>query len=220
MTNPQKIPTQKEIEEAKERIRKIALKNLKAGNLMNLASAFLVEESGVYGEAGGSAVQEFKYWPSFDSALKSNDLKSGEERNLYKESILASRQGAGNGKPGKRYSGSFKEYDIMQDCAGIMQESLDKIKVSDLYSELMGGDKKVKEELKDIYLGELRPQISQEEFSKLPENKQKGIKASQELYNTLTAAYQTYLTDKTVSESLGERKVQNLKNLEKILIGD
>ena len=103
MTNPQKTPTQKEIEEAKERIRKIALKNLKAGNLMNLASAFLVEESGVYGEAGGSAVQEFKYWPSFDSALKSNDLKSGEERNLYKESILASRQGAGNG------NGAYKQ---------------------------------------------------------------------------------------------------------------
>ena len=43
MTN--KTPTQKEIDEAKERIRKIALKNLKAGNLMNLASAFLVEDS-------------------------------------------------------------------------------------------------------------------------------------------------------------------------------
>ena len=36
MTNEQ--PTQKEIEEAKERIRKIALKNLKAGNLMNLGN--------------------------------------------------------------------------------------------------------------------------------------------------------------------------------------
>ncbi len=111
MTNPK----QKEIEEAKERIRKIALKNLKAGNLMNLASAFLVEESKEYGEAGSSAVEQFKYFPSFNAGLKNYDLKSGEENDLFKESILASRQG------NKRYSGNISEYGIMQSCAGIMQ---------------------------------------------------------------------------------------------------
>ncbi|MEK6845026.1 MAG: hypothetical protein AABX44_02100 [Nanoarchaeota archaeon] len=207
-------PTQKEIEEAKERIRTIALKNLKAENLMNLASAFLVENSGAYGEAGGSAVEEFKYFPSFNSNLKNHDLKSGKETDLFKNSVLNSRQG------NKRYSGSISEYAIMEQCAGIMQESLDKIKVSDLYSELMGGSKKVKEELNDIYLGELRPQISQEEFSELPKNKQEGIQASQELYKTLVTAYKMHLTDNIVSESLGERKKSNLKNLEKILIED
>ena len=75
----------------------------------------------------------------------------------------------------------------------------------------MGGSKKVKEELNDIYLGELRPQISQEEFSELPKNKQEGIQASQELYKTLVTAYQMYLTDRAVSDSLGERKKSNLK---------
>ena len=209
MTNQ---PTLEEIKEAKERIRKIALKNLKAENLMNLAGAFLVHESGQYGEGGDSAVEEFKYFPSFNSNLKNHDLNSGEEKDLFRNSILASRQGK------KRYSGNVSEYGIMQDCAGIMQESLDKIKVSDLYSELMGGIKKVKGELKDIYLNELRPQISQEEFVKLSENKQKKIQASQELYKTLVTAYQTYLTDKVVSESLGERKSSTLKDLEKILI--
>src|SRR3989338_5898039 len=216
----QKTPTPKEIEEAKERIRKIALKNLKAGNLMNLASAFLVEESGGYGEAGGSAVEKFKYLPSFNSGLKNYNLESGEENDLFRDSILASRQGAGNGKPGKRYSGSFKEYDIMQDCAGIMRESLDKIKVSDLYSELMGGSKKVKGELKDLYIGEIIPKMPQEEFDKLTDDKKKKIQEKIEIYNKLTLAYQTYLTDKAVSESLGERKSSTLKNLEKILTED
>src|SRR3989344_7756025 len=98
MTN--KTTTPKESEEAKERIRKIALKNLKAGNLMNLASAFLVEESEAYGEAGGSAVEKFKYWPSWNSNLKNYDLESGEEKNLFTDSILNSRRGARNGKPG------------------------------------------------------------------------------------------------------------------------
>src|SRR3989338_10789693 len=211
MTNPQKIPTQKEIEEAKERIRTIALKNLKAGDLMNLASAFLVEESGVYGEAGGSAVEKFKYWPSFNSNLKNYDLESGEEKNLFKNAILKSRQ------EDEIYSGNVSELGIMKDCAEIMQNSLDQIKISDLYSELMGGSKKVKGELKDVYIGELKPQLSQAEFDKLTPDKKKGIQASQELYKTLVTAYQTYLTDKAVSESLGERKSSTLKNLEKIL---
>ncbi len=207
----QKTQTPQEIEEAKERIRKIALKNLKAGNLMNLASAFLVNESGQYGEAGDSAVEEFKYFPSFNSNLKAQNLESEKEYNIFENAIRNSRQS------NKRYSGNISEYGIMQDCAEIMQNSLNQIKISDLYSELMGGSKKVKGELKDVYLGELRPQISQEEFIKLPENKQKGIQASQELYKTLVTAYQTYLTDKAVSESLGERKSSTLKNLEKIL---
>jgi len=215
MTNKQ--PTQKEIEEAKERIRKIALKNLKAGNLMNLASAFLVEESEAYGEAGGSAVEKFKYWPSFNSNLKNYDLESGEEENIFEKTILGSRKGAKNGKPGKRYSGNFKEYDIMQDCAEIMQNSLDQIKVSDLYSELMGGSKKVKSELKDVYLGELKPQLSQAEFDKLTPDKKEALQKNMEFYKVLVDSYKSYLTDKTVSESLGERKSSTLKNLENIL---
>ena len=213
-------PTQKEIEEAKERIRELALKNLKAENLMNLASSFLVEESGVYGEAGGSAVEQFKYFPSFNSNLKNYNLKDGEEKNLFRDSLLASRQGAGNGKPGKRYSGSFKEYDIMQSCAKIMQESLDKIKISDLYSELMGGSKKVKGDLKDLYIEDLKTKISQKEFDELAEDKQQEILGSQKLYETLIGTYQTYLTDQAVSESLGERKKSIIKNLENILTGE
>ena len=39
-----------------------------------------------------------------------------------------------------------------------MQESLDKIKVGDLYSELMGGKQKVKSELK-IYILESKTSI-------------------------------------------------------------
>src|SRR3989344_4229615 len=116
MTNDK--PTQKEIEEAKERIRKIALKNLKAGNLMNLASAFLVHKSKAYGQGGDSAVHEFKYWPSCNSNLKAQNLESGEEENLFKNVILKSRE------EDEIYSGNVSELGIMKDRAGIMRESL------------------------------------------------------------------------------------------------
>ncbi|MBI2003893.1 hypothetical protein HYS72_00310 [Candidatus Pacearchaeota archaeon] len=218
MTTPK--PTPEQIKEAKERMRKIALKNLKALNLMNLASAFLVEESGAYGEGGGSAVEQFKYFPSFNSALKGYDLKSGEERNLFTNSLLASRQGAGNGKPGKRYSGNLSEYGMMQECSEIMQASLNQIKVSDLYSELMGGSKTLPKEMGDKYIGELRPQITQAELDKLTDDKKKIFQENAKIYKVLTDSYETYLTDKIVSESLGERKAQNLKGLEEILMGE
>ena len=212
MTNDK--PTQKEIEEAKERIRKIALKNLKAGNLMNLASAFLVHKSKAYGQGGNSAVHEFKYWPSFNSNLKNYDLESGEEENLFKNAILKSRQ------EDEIYSGNVSELGIMKDCAEIMQNSLDQIKISDLYSELMGGSKKVKGELKDVYIGELMPKIPKEEFNKLTPDKKEALQKSMELHKVLVDSYQSYLTDKAVSESLGERKSSTLKNVENILTED
>ncbi|KHO55060.1 MAG: hypothetical protein QT10_C0007G0046 [archaeon GW2011_AR19] len=84
----------------------------------------------------------------------------------------------------------------------------------------MGGSKKVKGELKDLYIGEIIPKMPQEEFNKLTDDKKKKIQEKMELYNKLTLAYQNYLTDKAVSESLGERKSSTLKNLEKILTED
>ncbi len=213
-----KKPTPEEIKEIKEKARELSLKNLKAVNLMDLASAFLVHESGQYGEGGDSAVEQFKYFPSFNSNLKNYNLKTGEENDLFREAVLGSRQGAENGKPGKRYSGNISEYGIMQSCNEIMQESLDHITIGDLYSELMGGSKKIKKELKDIYLGELSPKISKEEADKLSENQKKVIIENQKVYKNLVEAYQTYLTDKAVSESLGERKKAIVKGLEKILV--
>ena len=211
---PQKTPTQKEIDEAKERIRKIALKNLKAGNLMNLASAFLVHKSKAYGQGGDSAVQEFKYWPSFNSNLKAQNLESGEEENLFKNAILKSRE------EDEIYSGNVSELGIMKDCVEIMQNSLDQIKISDLYSELMGGSKKVKSELKDVYIGEIIPKMPQKEFDKLTDDKKKAIQKNMKFYKTLVTAYKTDLMEKAVEESIGERRSSNLKNLEKILMGD
>ena len=209
-----KTLTQKEIEEAKERIRIIALKNLKAENLMNLASAFLVQKSKAYGERGESAVDEYKYLPSINSGIKSRDFESGEEYDVFKKELLNSRQ------DGRMFSENISMSKIGQSCVGIMQESLDKIKISDLYSELMGGSKKVKPGLKDIYLGDLKSPVSQAEFEKLPEDKQKGIQASQEIYKTLVGEYTQDLIDKAVSESLGERRKSTLKNLEKLLTED
>ncbi|MDP2672436.1 MAG: hypothetical protein Q8O84_01345 [Nanoarchaeota archaeon] len=205
--------TKEQIEEAKENSRKWALKNLKALDLMNLASAFLVHKSKAYGQSGDSAVQEFKYWPSFNSDLKANNLESGEEYNVFKNAILKSRE------EDEIYSGNFKEKEIMKDCAQIMQTSLNQIKVSDLYKELMGGSKTIPKEMGDKYIGELIPKMSEEEINKLTEDKKKILQKNMEFYQILTESYKTDLMDKAVSESIGERRKQNLKGLEEILMG-
>ncbi|MEK6760839.1 MAG: hypothetical protein AABX93_02860 [Nanoarchaeota archaeon] len=106
-----------EIEKAREGQRQVAIKNLK-GNIGNLASVYLIENSGQFGEAVGAAVEQFIYNPS---------LSMDEVR----EELKRSRQG------GKRYSGTFNEYAYLENAYGIFQQSLPVLKLNDLY-ELMG----------------------------------------------------------------------------------
>jgi hypothetical protein len=189
-----------------ESIREIGLKNLKAANLMNVASAYLVHKSGQYGEAGDSAMEQYKYFPAFNSGTKAYNAK-GEEYDVVKNSIIASRE------EGARYSGNVSEMKIMKDCAKIVQESLNAVKISDVMG-LMGS----KANVQDAYLSNLLPKIPQEEFDKLPEDKRKAFDESMELYQKIVGSYQTYLATKNVSEALAEAAKEIPKGLEKLLV--
>lgn len=203
----------KDLEKQKENAREVALKNLAEAPLMDLASAYFVEKSGQYGEAGNSAIEEFKYLPAMNSGAKVYDFKTGKEVNVMQNALLGSRQ------DGKRYTGSVSEHKIIESCANIMQESLDRIKVQDVL-ELIGSDEKVADDYKDKYLSDLVPKVSQEEFDKLPENEKKEIAKSQEFYGKIIAGYTQYLTGTKVSEALDEGTNAVKGGLEKMLCGE
>jgi hypothetical protein len=192
-----------------EQRREVALKNLKSSKLVDIAASYIVNKSGVYGEAGDSAMEQFKYLPAFSSGTKAYN-KDGQEYDLIKEAILSSRE------DGARYSGTVSEQKIMKDCAAIMQESLNYITIEDIM-KLMGSKAEVKEQLKNVYIGNLVPKIPKEELAKLPEDEKKKIAESQKLYQNIIGSYQTYLTQKSVSEALAEGAKQIPKSLETIL---
>ena len=186
--------------------REVALKNLKATNLMNIAAAYIAHKSGQFGEAGDSSMEKFKYLPSFSSGTKAYNAK-GEEYDVVQNSILASRE------DGQRYSGNVSEMKVMKDCAAIMQESLNAVKISDVMS-LMGS----KANVEDAYVNSLMPNMSKEDVAKLTEDQKKVLKASAELYQNLIGGYQTYLAQTKVSEALAESAKQIPKGLEALLV--
>ena len=199
-------------EERKEQ-REVALKNLAEAPLMDLATAYFVDESGQYGEAGNSAIEKFKYLPAMNSGAKVYDFNTGNEVNLMQNALLGSR------KKGKRYTGNVSEYDIMESCAKIMEQSLERIKVQDIL-ELIGSEEKVVDDYKNKYLSDLVPQVTQEEYDKLPENKREEIDKSQEIYGKVIAGYTQYLTSTKVSEAFGEQTNAIKGGLEKMLCGE
>ncbi len=201
----------KEEEKTKEEQRReVALKNLKSSKLIDMATSYMAHKSGAYGEAGNSAMEEFKYLPAFNSNVKAYNEK-GEEYSVIQNSILASRE------DGERYSGNVSEKRIMKSCAAIIQESLNAVTIEDLM-KAMGSKAEIKDELKNIYVGDLAHRnISKEQADELSEDEKKAIAQSQDLYKTLVGSYQTYITQKAVSEALSEGAKRIPKNLEKIL---
>lgn len=199
-------------EKQKEKERKVALKNLAEAPLMDLATAYFVEKTGQYGEAGSSAIEEFKYFPAMNSGAKVYDFETGKEVNVIQDALLGSRQ------DDKRYTGSVSEHRIIKSCAKIMEQSLERIKVQDIL-ELIDSDEKVADAYKDKYLSELSPQVTQEEFDKLPENEKKEINKAQEIYGKVMAGYVQYLTGTKVSEALEEKTKAVKGGLEGLLTG-
>lgn len=190
--------TKEEIEKQREEYRKVALKNLAENKLTDLAAAYLVEKNGQYGDAIGSAIEQYKYFPAINSGAKVYDFKTGEEVDIMKNALLGSRQ------DGKRYTGNISEYNIIKDCAQIIQESLMGVKIQDVL-ELIGSDKEVIKNYKDKYLSDLAE-------SKEDEDK--------EVFETVLNGYMQYLTDTKVSESLNNRTNAIKGGLEKILCGE
>jgi hypothetical protein len=164
-------PTREEFDKEMEKKRKVALENLK-GNVGNLAAVYLIENSGQFGEADSAAVEQFVYNPS----LSMDELKAG---------LRSSRHG------GKRYTGSVSEYQILEQAAGIMQQSLPFLKLNDFY-ELMGAGTK---EDGNVYLGEM------------PEEKAKQV----------AGMYQNYLMFSRASKATGEVSKKIPGDLEKLL---
>ena len=180
--------------EEKGRLRVVALKNLNSKGLTDLAASYFVNQSGAYGEAGDSAVEQFKYLPAVNYGAKSYDFESGDEVDMITNSLLGSRQ------DGKRYTGTLSEFKVMKDCATMVQRSLGMIKIKDIL-ELTGSDIDVKENYKDKY------------FSDLFE----GSNEDKKIANQIIGDYMKYFATIKVLEALGESANNSKGNLEKIL---
>lgn len=127
--------------EKKAKKKEAAMKTFNSTNLLALAAAFYVENSGQYGEAGASAVDEYIYGP----ALRENtDVIFG--------TLLGSRQGK------KRYTGNVSEYAIIQNAERIVRESLGALNAEDIL-KLMGS----KAEIGEQYKGKSMVELSQSE---------------------------------------------------------
>jgi hypothetical protein len=149
--NEEKTLEQVEADKMKEREakREIALKNLKASELNDLALAYKVNSSKDFGENDNKVIEYFKYFPAFNAGAKFHDFESGKEVDLIKNSIISSRE------DGRRYSGNFSEHKIIKDANSIKMESLAYVKVSDLLD--LSGEKgyKIKEAYGNKYISEL-----------------------------------------------------------------
>ncbi len=177
--------TKEELEKMEQQ-REISLKNLKSKTLNDLAVAYYTNKDNLYGEAGNSAVEAHKYFPALQS-------KDGAE--LLTSYLTQSRQ------DGKRYTGNVSEYNLINNSAKIIQQSLFSIKFNDIL-ELLGIEKRIKKDYDNKYLFELA------------ESKDEEI---QKMLSGVVNGYVQYMTDKGVSEALGERTKGIKKSLESIL---
>ena len=183
-------------QEKRKRQREVALKNLNASPLLDLATAYIAQtkDSG-YGETDNAAVEEFLYFPAINSGARAYDLDSEKEFDLIKNSLLGSRQ------DGKRYSGQVSEYNIINTSAAIIQDSLKAVKVKDII-ELAGSKVPVKKNYEDKYVFELLESKNDDD---------------EKLAKTLIAGYMQYISTKKVSNALSQRASSIRSGLEKIV---
>ena len=192
--------------EMKKRQREAALNNLN-GNISRLASVYLVEQSN-FGEKVSDAVERVIYHPAISLGMGFIDPESGQEGNaltLGKNGLIASRI------DGKRYTGSINEMQILENAAGIMQDSLKYLTVEDVFG-LMGAESSVYEKVKRNlaqYIGKGRD-VKDLYVSDLPEEQMKQV----------IGGYQGFLAYKAVSEATGTIAKQTPGQLEKILSGE
>ncbi len=182
-------------QEAREKMRAIALKNLNEKDLLNFAIAYLTQSNPGFGEEDNSAVDEFLYQPSLKKGPNAYDLKTGDKANLLLDGLLGSRKG------GKRYTGQVSEYDMIESAAKIVQDSLGTLKVSDVIS-LLGSDVKIKDAYKNVYLGDLAKSDNKE---------------YKQIVQTLIGGYMGYMTTQGVSKALGTRASTIKSGLENIV---
>ena len=178
-------------EAARNAMREVALKNLRAKPLMDLAAAYLVEQ-GDFGDSGNSAVDQFVYQPALGKSTNYTDFATGEQRSLIIGPMLESRRG------GKRYTGSVDEAQIIEQAAAIQQESLMGVKVSDAMN-LIGA--KYSGEHEDKYIRELA----------------EGNEEEQNLFKAVIGNYGGNFADDAVSRGLSARVKARIGGLERSL---
>jgi len=168
--------------------REVALINLKDTVIVDIAVAHYVE-NGEYGKEINSTYEGAKYLPAMQEGSK--PLQKAILR-----ALLSSRQDK------KRYTGTVSEYKIIQDCAKIVQESIDRVKVEDILN-LIGSKKDVNPNYSDKYVFELANSENQID---------KGV------YEQIVADYHQYIIEKSVSEALGKKAKTIQGGLEKLLV--
>lgn len=205
--NSGKEKEEKSLEEVK---REYALKNLNSSNLMDVAATYFAHKrDGVCGKLDISAIDKYKYLPVFSSGVKAYNDK-GEEYDIIQKSISDSRVDEEIG------TGNVSEMKIMKDCAEVMQNALNDIKIGELM-KLMGSDAKLKGQFNDKYVGSLMPKFSREELEKLSQEQKEGIQAGMEIYHKLVGDYTSYLIQTKLIEAFTESKKQIPKGLEALL---
>ncbi|MDP3991911.1 MAG: hypothetical protein U1B79_01265 [Candidatus Pacearchaeota archaeon] len=203
-------PTKKEIEKEREERRGYALKYLKNGNFLDLATAYFTQNDKNFGETDNQAFEEFLYTPAFNSAV-SGDVKYtalDEEGNkveiplidISAEGIRRKREG------GRRYSGRMEisEYNTISKAAQIVMESVGSIKVEDLMDLIGSGINvlDIKEVYQNRYISDLLQSENEEE---------------KKLAGQLLGGYRAYIATQKVSEALGLRAAAIRGGLEKIV---
>lgn len=181
-TSEERQPTEKEIYAEREKQRQAALATFKTG-LVNYAAMFYVDDSKGYGEEGANAVDKYIYQPT---------LKSKEGSELIANNLIGSR------KNGKRLTGTTSEAAIVEGAKKVVQDSLAKLTVGDIY-KVMGSKAKIRKDLGNMYIIDLLNSKDEE---------------TKKYAQTLISAYVPDLMDKKVSEALGMRAKDRLKGLE------
>ena len=184
----------KQSKEDREEQREIALKNLGADSLRDLAVAYFVTKGKDYGESDNDVIESHLYLPSMSSDVEVHG-PNGTSQGLVMNALLGSRE-----KDGGRYSGSVSESGIIKTAGNIILQSLGSLTVRDVL-DLMN------------YKGALEGVNDGSYLSDLIESGEDDEKAAQ----ILVGAYRSYLTNKGLSSAYGQRADAVSGSLEGIL---
>jgi len=185
---------QTEAEQLRDDKRAVALKNLKAEHLVNLAVAYHAQsENSGYGKADNDAVQKYLYANSLSPASILGE--DGNEHTLIEKTLAESRQ------DGKAYTGQVSEYGLIQSAARIIQDSLKVIKVNDVL-EILGSDVMISGAYNDKYVSDLM------------ESEDDDVKT---VAKVLMGGYINHVVSKKVAEALGKRADDAKSGLENLV---
>ncbi|MBU2616617.1 MAG: hypothetical protein KKB79_01390 [Nanoarchaeota archaeon] len=185
---------QTEAEQLRDDKRAVALKNLKAEHLVNLAVAYHAQsENSGYGKADNDAVQKYLYANSLSPASILGE--DGNEHTLIEKTLAESRQ------DGKAYTGQVSEYGLIKSAARIIQDSLKVIKVNDVL-ELLGSDVMISGDYNDKYVSDLM------------ESEDDDVKT---VAKVLMGGYINHVVSKKVAEALGKRADDAKSGLENLV---